>query len=101
MDQVGANDVMERMDRGVEMVKNGQFESGMKELFWCWDNGEQRDPSYSAVRVSFLVSYIRDLARQYPPAMTEAKRRLDSVEDGLLRLQRDQTALKLIVDTGG
>ncbi|MCB9854449.1 MAG: thioredoxin fold domain-containing protein [Phycisphaerales bacterium] len=74
------NDPSRRDDFARKLVDYGDFQEALKHYLWCFDHGEQYQRSYSGVRVSFLLSNIKNLADTYPPAMAALKDRRDACE---------------------
>lgn len=74
---------MTRMDRGRELRKQGNHAEALKEYLWCFDEGS-RDPGFAGVRVSFLLSEIADLAKEFPAAREALLSRRDVAEAAVL-----------------
>ena len=74
------NDPMLRMRLGDAYRALGQDDAALKEYLWCFDEGEQHGEGFHGVRLSFLLSYIEELGRRYPPAMTALFERRDAAE---------------------
>ncbi len=60
-----------------QMVKKGEFAEALNRYRWAFEHILEYVPSYSSVRVSFLLSYWKELADQYPPALAEMIRTRD------------------------
>ena len=67
-----------------ELARAGRYEEALAEYLWCFDEGERASPSYSGVRLSFLVSDIVRLGRDHPPAIQALEERRDAAEARLL-----------------
>ncbi len=104
--QGGEDDPMLRQDLGEELADAGRHEEALAQYLWCWDHGLEHSLSYGGVRGSFLVSRIRDLAREYPPALEAMRQRRDACEAALLNgkvtleLARDLPTLNGLCDDG-
>jgi protein-disulfide isomerase/uncharacterized membrane protein len=61
-----------RMQRGREFQKSGEYEAALHEFDTCFSEGS-RDPSFRAIRRSFLLQDIRTLGTSYPPAISALK----------------------------
>jgi hypothetical protein len=72
-------DPMNRMNRGRELRKQGKYAEALREYLWCFDEGS-RDPAFAGVRISFLVSEIADLSKQFPAAREALLSRRDAAE---------------------
>jgi thiol-disulfide isomerase/thioredoxin len=64
----GTNDPSARMQFGAALAQKGRDAEALAEYLWCFDHGLEASPSFSGVRVSFLLSNIKNLAAHYPPA---------------------------------
>jgi len=61
--------VRERYDRAQQLLRNREYEAATEGLLWLWNHTVEHEPSYSAVRGSFMAGSIRELAHAHPPAM--------------------------------
>lgn len=73
-----------RMRLGDAYREMGQDEAALEEYLWCFDEGEQHAEGFHGVRLSFLLSYIEELARRYPPAMTALLERRQRAEERIV-----------------
>lgn len=71
------NNPMLRSSLAGALVHKGRYEEALKEYLWCYDHGLEHRPSYVGVRSSFLLSYIIQLGRVYPPAMEALEHRAE------------------------
>ncbi len=78
-------DYKARMDYGRELARRGRHEEALKEFLWCFDEGEKHNSGFSGVRVSFLLSDIVRLGKEYPPALEALRERRDRNEEKVLR----------------
>jgi thiol-disulfide isomerase/thioredoxin len=77
-------DPMARSQYARELTQAGRYEEALAEYLWCFDEGAKAFPSYSGVRVSFLLSDIVQLGQRYPPAIKALEDRRDAAESRLL-----------------
>jgi len=77
-----------------ELAEAGRYEEALKEYLWCFDNGK-KSPVYTGVRLSFLLSDITRLGRDYPPAVKALEERRDAAE---ARLALDPESFEDAVD---
>ena len=78
------NDPMLRMNLGNAYRTLGQDEAALKEYLWCFDEGEKHGEGFHGVRLSFLLSYIEELGRRYPPALTALSERRRRAEQRIV-----------------
>ena len=50
------------------LAQKGKDAEALVEYLWCFDHGLEASPAFSGVRLSFLLSNIKNLAAHYPPA---------------------------------
>jgi len=77
-------DPMRRSEYANELARAGRDEEALVEYLWCFDQGQQERPSYSGVRLSFLLSDIVRFGKRYPPAITALEERRDAAEAKLV-----------------
>lgn len=82
--QGGENDPMLRQDLGEALADAGRHEEALAQYLWCWDRGLEHSQSYVGVRGSFLLSRIRALAQDHPPALAAMRQRRDACEAALM-----------------
>jgi thioredoxin-like negative regulator of GroEL len=80
---------------GRKLSQRGENAEALTEFLWCFDVGMKQVPSYSGVRVSFLLSDIAALGAHYPPAWDALRARRDGAR---ARLSDDPSAA---VEFGG
>jgi thiol-disulfide isomerase/thioredoxin len=76
----GNNDANTRMQVGVALAQKGKDAEALDEYLWCFDHGLEAGPAFTGVRVSFLLSYIKQLAADYPPAGKALEARRDAAQ---------------------
>jgi thiol-disulfide isomerase/thioredoxin len=76
----GNNDPSARMQVGVALAQKGKDAEALEEYLWCFDHGLEAGPAFTGVRVSFLLSYIKQLADHYPPAGKALEARRDAAQ---------------------
>jgi thiol-disulfide isomerase/thioredoxin len=67
-----------RYSLGKALANKGENAEALTEFLWCFDTGMRQAPSYSGVRVSFLLSDIAKLGASYPPALDALRARRDA-----------------------
>lgn len=73
----GKNSASARMHVGKAFKDKGQYDKALEEYMWCFDHGLENDRAFYGVRLSFLLSYIMELGKEYPPAVDALKKRRD------------------------
>jgi tetratricopeptide (TPR) repeat protein len=69
-----ADDPDERYHYGQLLAFEGSYAEALDQYLWCWDQGSDT-PRFLGVRVSFLLSDIARLAKDYPPAIDALRER--------------------------
>jgi thioredoxin 1 len=87
------NDPQRRMAYARALAEKGDDAKALEEYLWCYDNGVAKDPAFIGVRGSFLVSYILQLAKRYPPARDAMVKRRDEAGNKILSGTAEQPAL--------
>jgi len=100
--------VQARFQLGDFYAQKGRHAEALAEYLWCFDTGMVQVKSFSGVRVSFLLSRIAQLAKQYPPAQTALEERRDRARaahlagDAKLEIIQDLAALnRTLEDAAG
>lgn len=78
---VSSNDLLKRIQHARKLVETGKHMEALKELLSCYDEGGKVEPSYSRIRILFVISDISKLGKEYQPAM-----------DALYKLRNDAIA---------
>jgi thiol-disulfide isomerase/thioredoxin len=78
------NDPMARGEYADALAEAGFNAEALDHYLWCFDHGLEHSPSYVGVRLSFLLSDITDLGKNYPPALQALAERRDAAEKKLL-----------------
>jgi thiol-disulfide isomerase/thioredoxin len=73
----GTNDPSARMQFGVALAQKGKNAEALSEYLWCFDHGLEAGPGFTGVRLSYLLSYIKNLSADYPPARRALETRRD------------------------
>lgn len=81
---VGGNDPMKRQSLGKELARQGKHAEALKHYLWCFDHGNEHHLGYAGVRLSFLLSDISRLGRDYPPALAALRERRDRAAEAVL-----------------
>lgn len=84
LQEAGENDPMARMKFARQLAMQGKQAEALEHLLWCFDHGLEHGSAFYGVRLSFLLSDIERLGRQYPPAMEALVQRRDRAEAQLL-----------------
>lgn len=77
------NDPMKRMSYAQALAQKGRDAAALKEYLWCLDEGNKYGVGFSGVRLSFLLSDIKDLGRRYPAALDALRQRRDAARSAL------------------
>ena len=98
-----ASDMQEYLSTTRQMTRMGQYEEALERHIWFHDNVLSHDPAMYGVRLSFALSYWKELADKYPPAMdalVELRDRIESRvrEGGDSRAFHDLVALNNKLD---
>lgn len=72
--------VKARQTYAKQLAQKGQYAEALDEYLWCFDEGMAKSPRYSGVRLSFLLSEIKSLGRNYPAALAALRERCDTAE---------------------
>jgi thiol-disulfide isomerase/thioredoxin len=95
--EAGTNNASARMELGNAMEQKGKDAEALTEYLWCFDHGLEADPSFSGVRLSFLLMNIKNLAAHYPPARQALETRRDQSQTKVADGSTDyQTVMDLI-----
>jgi thiol-disulfide isomerase/thioredoxin len=73
----GTNDPTARMQLGMALAQKGKDAEALTEFLWGFDHGLEASPSFVGVRMSFLLTDIKNLAAHYPPAKQALETRRD------------------------
>lgn len=74
------DDPMERMNYARALAQKGKKKEALAEYLWCFDHGLENTPSFTGVRLSFLLSDIDRLGHSYPDAIKALEERRDHAE---------------------
>jgi thiol-disulfide isomerase/thioredoxin len=77
------NDPDSHQDYGDALREAGRYEEALAEYLWCFDNG-RKAPGYAGVRLSFLLSKIKQLGTRYPQVIKALEDRRDAAEARLV-----------------
>ncbi len=75
------NNPMLRMQLANKLVREKKYEEAVNQYVWCWEQGGEHNPSYHAVRASFLLSDIARLSKKYAPMQEKMKHWRDSAKE--------------------
>lgn len=80
MTAAGSNDPSARMQFGQALAQKGEDAEALAEYLWCFDHGLEASPAFVGVRLSFLLSNIKNLAAHYRSARQALETRRDGCE---------------------
>ncbi len=94
------NDADLRSDLGRAYQMAGLHKEALDQYLWSFDEGPKHaiNSSYSAVRISFLLSYIHELAKVYAPAMDALVDRRDALYQAILNNTSDYVSNRREID---
>jgi thiol-disulfide isomerase/thioredoxin len=93
----GPTDPSARMQFGLALAQRGKDAEALAEYLWCFDHGLETTPAFSGVRLSYLLTDIKNLAAHYPPAWKALQTRRDERQAKVAAGSTDfQTAVDLI-----
>ncbi len=79
----GGDDPLKRQALGDALTREGKHEEALGHYLWCFDHGNEH-AGYGGVRLSFLLSKIGALGRNYPPALAALRERRDKATDAVV-----------------
>ncbi|MFN0242163.1 MAG: thioredoxin family protein [Planctomycetota bacterium] len=74
------NDPMARKRYASALARATKYDEALAEYLWCFDQGAQASPSFTGVRLSFLLGDIVRLGDLHPPALQALRDRRDAAE---------------------
>jgi len=66
---VFAEDMMKYLMNTEKLAQEGKNQEALEGFVWLYDHALEHDPAFSAVRLSAVLSYWKELADKYPPAL--------------------------------
>jgi thiol-disulfide isomerase/thioredoxin len=93
----GTNDPSARMQYGVALAQKGKDSEALAEYLWCFDHGVEASRAFVGVRLSFLLSYIKDLGSRYPAALQALETRRDERQDRVAAGSTDFATIQELV----
>jgi tetratricopeptide (TPR) repeat protein len=63
-----AEDMQAYLNKTRQLARQGRYREALDRFVWFHEHALERDPAMSGVRLSFALSYWKDLADVYPPA---------------------------------
>lgn len=69
-------------------AEHGRYEEALEKTLWNWDNAVTIQPSWSAVRRSFLLSSWLELGEAYPPALDKLRSVRDELQARVLSTEQ-------------
>jgi thioredoxin-related protein len=73
-----------RKEYAETLAQKGLYKEALDQYLWCYDHGLEHDPTFAGVRLSFLLSDISNLGKNYQPAIDALKQRRDSAAKQIL-----------------
>ncbi len=104
---VEADDMQQYLSDTVELVQKGKYEEALKRHLWFHEHALEHEPGMYGVRLSFALSYWKQLGTVYPPAIEAMKKVRDEKTlkmekgEGRRELFHDVTALNRTLDENG
>jgi thiol-disulfide isomerase/thioredoxin len=93
----GTNDPSARLQFGAALAQKGKDAEALSEYLWCFDHGLEASPSFTGVRLSFLLMNIKNLAARYPAARQALETRRDERQAKVAAGANDhQTVMDLV-----
>jgi RNA polymerase sigma factor (sigma-70 family) len=86
-----------RYKRAQNLAKTGQHESALQDYLWCFDTGMKQVSGFTGVRLSYLLSAVADLGKNYPPALTALQQRRGTAAK---RFEASRTDSDALMDLG-
>ncbi|MCB9850878.1 MAG: DUF255 domain-containing protein [Phycisphaerales bacterium] len=80
----GENDPMARMQYADSLARMGKYEEALDAYLWCFEEGNNYMIGFFGVRLSFLLSDIRRLGQDYPPALEALRQLRDAARERVL-----------------
>lgn len=97
LESAGTNDPMARMQFGVALARKGKDAEALSEYLWCFDHGLEASPAFVGVRDSFLLTHIKQLAADYPPALRALETRRDELQARLSAGSADRNTIQDLI----
>jgi thiol-disulfide isomerase/thioredoxin len=97
----GTNDPMARMKYATSLAQKGRDAEALEEYLWCFDYGLEASPSFSGVRLSFLLSDIKNLGVHYPAAKKALETRRDERQAKMLAGSADPRTIIDLLSLNG
>ena len=82
---VHAEDMHKYLSDTQDLVKKGEYKEALDRFLWFHDHVLEHQPSMYGVRLSFALSYWKQLADLYPPALTAMKKTRDDKANQLIQ----------------
>lgn len=90
-----ADDMQTYLSDTHKMVREGKYQEALDRFIWFHDHALEQEPSMYGVRLSFALSYWKDLGEKYPPAMAALKKTRD---DKTMRMEKGEGNRELFHD---
>ncbi|MFT3829241.1 MAG: sigma-70 family RNA polymerase sigma factor [Opitutaceae bacterium] len=87
--------VLARYRQALALMREGQWEAGLRELLWCYDVGMVRIAELSKTRDGAVVNLLVEFGEKYPPALAALRERRDAAER---RVLAPNSSLSVVLD---
>lgn len=95
LEAAGVNNPMARMEYARKLAEKDKPAEALKEYLWCFDEGLGHNSAFAGVRLSFLLSNIKNLGQSYPPALDALRERGNKAREQVLA---GQGGLQAVMD---
>ena len=95
LEAAGVNNPIARMEYARKLAEKDKPAEALKEYLWCFDEGLGHNVAFAGVRLSFLLSNIKDLGQSYPPALDALGERFNKAREQVLA---GQGGLQAVMD---
>jgi thiol-disulfide isomerase/thioredoxin len=72
-----------RKDLAGILAQRGDSAEALKEYLWLYDDGMKKLPAFAGVRSSYVLMEIKELGKDYPPALAALRERRDAARKRL------------------
>jgi thiol-disulfide isomerase/thioredoxin len=97
----GTNNPMAHMEYARSLAQKGRNAEALEEYLWCFDHGLEAGPSFVGVRLSFLLSDLKNLGVRYPAAEKALESRRDERQAKVLAGSADRQTIIDLVSLNG
>jgi thiol-disulfide isomerase/thioredoxin len=76
----GTNNPIARLKYGEALAQKGKDAEALAEYLWCFDHGLEANPRFLNLRNGYLLTSIKNLGAEYPPALQALETRRDGCQ---------------------